>query len=120
LLNTNTLSVRQNALKEIFAPNKVYPLNDPTLQPLTGFTCYYTSENGKEYTQNFLKLPPASVNDFVKIISSEIWNDGSGLPKIKVSLQFECYLQESISSIGFIGAPRKISGTISCFFQLNL
>jgi hypothetical protein len=115
LAKGNTLSVKQNTLKEIFIPGNIFPLGGSLKQP-PGFTCYYDSENGNRYSINALNI---FAGDVVKINSSEIWDDGSGIAKIKVSLEYNCHVQGFTGTGTWLPEIKKISGTMQTFFTVQ-
>jgi hypothetical protein len=116
LAKGNLLVIKQNTLKEIYAPGRILAASNNLLQQPLWFSCYYTAETGARYTTNFLNLVPT---DFIKINSSEIWDDGSGIAKIKVTLEYNCHVQGYISGSGWSPEIKKISGTMQTFFTVQ-
>ena len=113
LLKSNSLITKQNALKDIFIQDKVYKITGGTIQP--GFICAYTSEDNTRYGNNVFN---SFVGDNIKITSLELWNDGSGIAKIKVWLSYDTRIQAH-SSTGWLPEIKHITGTMQTFFTVR-
>ena len=113
LLKTNSLVTKQNALKDIFLKDKVYKI--ARTAPATGFICNYTAENKITYGTNVFN---SVAGDYVKITSSQLWEDGSGLAKIKVWLNYDLHLQ-SHNNATWLSEIKHITGTMQTFFAVE-
>jgi hypothetical protein len=112
LAKGTALLIKQNTLQEIYSPGRVLIASSNMLQIPLWFLCFYTAETGTRYGTNFMNL---NTTDYIKIISSQIWNDGSGIAKIKVTLEYNCHVQAFISG-AWLPEIKKISGTMQTFF----
>ena len=110
-----SLTIKRNALQEVFTTGKVFGLLDFP-KPHVFFGCYYFAEDGMGYTNNYLNNFAA---DFVKVTSSTIWNDGSGIAKIKVSLQYDTHVQGYTHIGTWLPVIKHISGSMQTFFTVQ-
>jgi hypothetical protein len=104
-------------LKNYFFAGRIFsyfntPLNN------NGFFVFYNPEleSSKTFasnTNNLLVFP----GDQIKIISSDIWDDGTVFPKIKIEFEYTVHVQE-YNIGGFTGTPRLIAGTMKSFFLI--
>lgn len=115
LLASNTLLTKQNALKNIFLKNKIYYTYTPTSSP-NGLLCSYTTENGQQYANNVFN--PACNGSFT-ITDSQIWEDGTGIPKIKVWLNYSFVLQATVNNGTWLTEIKKVTGTMQTFYTVQ-
>ena len=110
----STLPIKQNALKEIFRAGRVLHLFTQNIF-IEGFSASHTSEAGQDYFNNHFTTAPS---DYVKIISSEIWDDGSGIAKIKVFLQYDTHVQAYTNTGAWLPEIKHITGTMQTFYTV--
>ncbi len=116
LAKGSPLATKQITLKEIFIPGRILKTSGNLLQEPLIFNCSYQSESGQSFNTNYLNL---FTTDYVKIISSEIWNDDSGIAKIKVSLEYSCHVQGFIANVAWLTEVRTVTGTMQTFFTVQ-
>lgn len=113
LLQNNSTTEKQIALKNIFAKDKIFNIINASTS--SGLLCNYTDENNLKFSVNVFN-PVCSGN--IKITDALIWDDGSGKAKIKVSITYNFTLQ-ALSNGSWLSDTKKVSGTMQTFFTVQ-
>ncbi len=118
LLSANSMLVKQNALNEIFTTGKTYEVFN-TAAPFANVLCNYTTESNQTFATNIFN--PVCKGS-ITIVGANIWDDGTGEAKIKVSINYNFILQAintTASPSQWLAETRTVIGSMQTFFTVQ-